>query len=86
MGPQYIRVLRQEPGIEFFDLVLTLNPSLLKQTKTEYVYVESASSFYQQLPQLRKDDLSNSSYFQKLISINEKNSINEKEVFYALYK
>ncbi|MCL4418233.1 MAG: hypothetical protein M1365_16370 [Actinobacteria bacterium] len=28
----------------------------------------------------------NSSYFQKLISINEKNSINEKEVFYALYK
>lgn len=85
LGPQYIRVMRQEPGIEFFDLALTLNPSILKQTKTGYIYIESESEAYKQLPQFRKEDLSNKKYFEILQSIDVKNSRREN-IFYRLYK
>lgn len=81
LGPQNIRVLRQEPGMEFYDLVLTLNPSLLKRTKTEYVYIETNSPAYQQLPQSRKNELENRNYFQKLVSIDD-----EKKISYSLFK
>jgi len=85
LGPQYIRVLRQEPGPEYYDLVLTLNPFLLKQTKAEYVYIESESVVYQNLPQFRKNDLNNAKYFQVLKSIEIKKS-SGTNIFYRLYK
>lgn len=66
LGPQYIRVNRQEPGAEFYDLALTLNPSLLAKTKTHYIYIESESAAYKQLPDIRKQELENSSFFQVL--------------------
>ncbi|MBI2599298.1 hypothetical protein HYW43_00050 [Candidatus Daviesbacteria bacterium] len=66
LGPQYVRVNRQEPGMEFFDLALTLNPSLLTKTKTRYVYIESSSPAYKQLPDFRKQELNNPNFFQIL--------------------
>lgn len=66
LGPQYTRVNRQEPGVEFYDLALTLNPSLLAKTKTSYVYIESESPAYKQLPDFRKQDLNNTKFFQIL--------------------
>lgn len=80
LGPQYTRVLRQEPGVEYYDLILTLNPQLLKQTKTEYIYIESESSSYQQLPEFRKNELENDKYFKVLKSIEHEGK------FYRLYK
>lgn len=74
LGPQYIRVNRQEPGVEFFDLALTLNPSLFAKTNTKYVYIESDSIAYKQLPQIRKDDLNNSNFFKVLRFIENNNS------------
>ncbi len=85
LGPQYIRVLRQEPGIEYYDLVLTLNPDLLRQTKAEYVYIESESAPYQNLPLFRKNDLNNTKYFQILKSIDIKEGLGGGN-FYRLYK
>lgn len=85
LGPQYIHTIRPEPGIEYFDLYLTLNPTLLKQTKTEYVYIESESLTYQNLPPTRKDDLANNKYFQLLSSVDIKDS-SGRDIFYRLYK
>lgn len=69
LSPQYIHTTRPEPGPEFFDLALTLNPSLFKQTKTEYVYIESESPLFENLPKDRLNDLENKEYFQILQSI-----------------
>lgn len=85
LGPQNIHTNRPEPGTEFFDLSLTLNPHLFRDTKTEYLYVESDSPIYKQLPQFRKDELSNPKYFKILQSIKTKNNKGE-DVFYGLYK
>lgn len=82
LGPNSIRVLRQEPGAEFTDLTLTLNPSLLILTKTNYIYIESKSNIYQQLPKIRKQQLDNPIYFQPLVSIKDFDQKN----FYALYR
>lgn len=84
-GPQYIHTTRPEPGIEFFDLILTLNPSLLKQSHVEYIYIESRSIAYQQLPKFRKEELSNNKYFDVLQSIETKDGMG-KDAFYRLYK
>lgn len=86
LGPQYIHVNRQEPGPEFFDLALTLNSSILKRTKTEYLYIESQSPAYIQLPQFRKDDLANKNYFQLLQSIEYTDTSSGQESFFRLYK
>lgn len=85
LGPQYVHTTRPEPGPEYFDLVLTLNPTLLKQTKTDYIYIESESPTYQNLPQFRKDDLENSNFFEKLQSI-DLTDRNGQHVFYRIYK
>ena len=82
---QYIPTSRPEPGTEYYDLALTLNPALFKQTKAEYLYIESQSIYYQQLPQFRKDELSNSRYFEILKSIDAKDE-SGLEIFYRLYK
>lgn len=85
VGPQYTRVIRPQPGIEFFDLALTLNPSLFIQTETNYIYIQSGSVGYKQLPQFRKDDLENSKYFQILQSQDVTGSAGKNE-FSRLYK
>ncbi len=82
---QYIPTGRPEPGTEFYDLTLTLNPTLFKQTKAEYLYIESKSIYYQQLPQFRKDELLNDQYFEILKSIDAKDELG-MEIFYRLYK
>lgn len=81
-GPNDYRVLSQEPGVEFNDLTLSLNPSLLKLTKTDYIFVESKSKVYQQLPKIRKDQLNNPLYFKALIYIPEIDNQN----YSALYQ
>lgn len=77
LGPQYTRVNRQEPGVEFYDLALTLNPSLFTKTKTRFVYIESESIAYKQLPDTRKNDLNNSNLFQVLKKIESNDSFYE---------
>lgn len=85
LGPQYIHTNRPEPGIEFFDLSLTLNPSLFRETKVEYLYVESESPAYKQLPEFRKNELTNPAYFEILQSKDLK-STNKEDIFYRLYR
>lgn len=84
LGPQHTRVIRPQPGIEFFDLALTLNSSLLIKTKTNYVFIDSNSIAYQQLPQFRKEDLLNSSFFNILYSESKDNT--GRNSFMRLYK
>lgn len=79
------RVLRPEPGPEFFDLALTLNPLLFKQIGVEYLYMESESAVYKQLPEFRKADLENPNYFKLLTSTGGKDS-EGKDTFYRLYE
>ncbi|MBI2599315.1 hypothetical protein HYW43_00135 [Candidatus Daviesbacteria bacterium] len=85
LAPQYIHTTRPEPGTEYFDLILTLNPSILKQTKTQYVYIESESDAYKQLPKFRKDELEDENYFEKLQSVDYQDN-QKKEIFFRLYR
>lgn len=85
LGPQYIHTTRPEPGPEYFDLILTLNPSIIKQTKTEYIYIESESDVYKLLPQFRKNELENNTFFEKLQSIDYQDN-QKKGIFFRLLK
>lgn len=69
LGPEYIRVNRPEPGMEFYDAALTLNPTLLSKLKTNYLYIDSQSTAYKQLPDFRRDDLNNKNFFEELKSV-----------------
>lgn len=84
-GPQFIPVNRPEPGIEYFDLGLSLNPGLFKQTLVEYLYIESESKIYKQLHLQRKRDLENPDYFDLLTSIEDKDGLGNI-ITYKLYK
>lgn len=84
-GPQYIRSLRPEPGTEYFDLALTLNPSIFKQTSVEYFYIDTDTEIYKQLPTFRKKDLDNPNYFELLTPINN-GTLSEENISYKFYK
>ena len=83
-GPSFISSYRQEPGPEFFDLSLSLNPQFFNLTKTKYLYIESESPAYKQLPDLRRAQLQNTRYFKPLIKLSDKNPTGEN--FYDLYQ
>lgn len=84
VAPLYTRSNRPEPGPEYFDLALTLNPKDFIKTKTRYVYIESESAAYTQLSEMRKKELENPRFFRKLFAI-EGVGLNGKQVFLRLY-
>lgn len=83
-SPLYTRIMSPQPGPEFFDLALTLNPKDFIKTKTRYVYIESESAAYIQLSEMRKKELENPRFFRKLSIIGGVGP-NGKQAFLRLY-
>ncbi len=51
---------------EYYDLIITLNPTALKKFKITHILLDSAS--YSKLPKIRRDQLNSSEYFSTLFS------------------
>ncbi|MBI3103875.1 hypothetical protein HYZ05_02960 [Candidatus Daviesbacteria bacterium] len=65
-GPDLRAYENFDAGPSYVDLYYTLNPGILKNLKVEYLMINNF--YYSSLPNLRKQDLLNPDYFQKVYS------------------
>lgn len=64
ISPAKIRVHTPDFGVEAFDVIYTLNPDPLKDLKIDYIFISNNQLNY--LPQVRKLDIGNNHFFEKV--------------------
>jgi len=58
------RAYTLEASPEYLDLVFTLNPDVVKELRVSYVIIDS--NYFQTLPEVRKNDIQNAVFFEKV--------------------